>query len=593
MTKVVVSETALREMLREAMFNKEFAGWSSNDEGPVEVDPNVDPSQAVTDPINPSFKPQTRTEFGVAVNQLVKNLPDTQMPGLYDTVKTAIDQKEEQEEEEEDQMKLKQAAAGQGVKEENVAEAQVRRAVRKLVDEAMVNGVWVDPADAEADEEEGEEVASTPGRPRRGAYKSTAIGGMTDVSGASFDEIAKELGFSVAGAKQAVDKALQKAQWLAQEIDPDDLDDIVLTAMNEYIKFLTKSGDVTPADVQLMKDHPDIVCELEGFRDFLHNYIRKARKADEELVGQNVEDEEEEDMEEAPPRAASTPASPSVVAPEVSAPRGPAPAAAAPTNPAAAAAKAKRDKDTYKVYSPYKGRTVARVANKLFGTELGHNLPDGSGKSKFKGGDRVRVGREGDKLKVSSMDSDYSQTWDPIEQGQNQTEAFGRDRGGDWRSELVDDELDPVEDEYEMLPDEEQPVLTAPEVSAPPPPAPVPVPAASAPPPPPAAPVAKRGRKEKETYKVYSPYKGRTVARVLNKLYGTGPGHTLPDGTKSQFKGNDRVRVARDGEKLKVNAVDSDYSQTWDPVSQTEAFWKEHARVVKEALNKLLPKDKK
>jgi hypothetical protein len=326
MTTVVVTEKALREMVREAMFNKEFAGWSTHDDGPATVNAVVDPSAAVTDPINPNFKPQTKTEFGVAVNQLVKNLPDTQMPGLFDTVKTAIDQKEEKEDEEDME---KQAAQG-GTKQ---VEESVRKTVRQIL--ARINPRWNaaqtlaeakppkvlgpvvgplppvtripagvhgaeyerrkakyqgdlkaimgKPEVEEPEEAELEEPGEEPKKKR--AYKKTAIGGMSDVSGASFEDIAKELGFSVAGAKQAVDKALEKAQFLAQGMDDDDREILILNSMNDYIKYLAKSDELSAADVQLMKDHPDIVRELDGFREFLHNAIRRQRKA-----GQKVED---------------------------------------------------------------------------------------------------------------------------------------------------------------------------------------------------------------------------------------------------------------------------------------------------------------
>jgi hypothetical protein len=108
---------------------------------------------------------------------------------------------------------------------------------------------------------------------------------MVDVGGASFEEIAKELDFSVAGAKQAVDKALEKAKWLAQDIAEDDLEIMVLTTMNDYVNMLAKSGELSAADVQLMKDHPDIVRELDGFREFLATAIKRMRKQ-----GQKVED---------------------------------------------------------------------------------------------------------------------------------------------------------------------------------------------------------------------------------------------------------------------------------------------------------------
>jgi hypothetical protein len=339
MTKVVVTDKALRELVREAMFNKEFSGWSSNEEGPAAVNPVVDQSAPVTDPVNPNFTPQTKTEFGVAVNQLVKNLPDTEMPGLFTTVKTAIDKEEENKEE--DDMEKKAAQGGTTQVEE-----AVRKAIRKEL--AKMNPRWsknlrearpkefgpvvgplppvtkipagvhggeymrkfnkhhgdlktmlgkdVDAVVPEPEEvppsEENPEATETPGVSstdtpeigKRGAYKSTAIGNMADVNGASFEKIATELGFSVAGAKQAVDKALEKAQWIGQELEEDDREILVLTAMNDYIKYLTKSGELTSADIQLMKDHPSIVRELDGFREFLHNAIRRTRKAGQTLV---------------------------------------------------------------------------------------------------------------------------------------------------------------------------------------------------------------------------------------------------------------------------------------------------------------------
>ena len=331
MTTVVVTDKALREMVREAMFNKEFSGWSTESEGPAAVNAVVDPSAAVTDPINPNFRPQDKTEFGIAVNQLVKNLPDTKMPKLYDTVKDALD-KEEQKEDEED-MDTKAAQGGTKQVEEAVrkvvrgilsdinprwqlTEAPPRKEPGPVVGDlppvkkipAGVHGAEYmrrrekyqgdlkkilgktdldapEPEEPDLDADAPESAEATPEPAKRRAYKGTAIGGMSDVGGASFEEIAKELGFSVAGAKQAVDKALEKAQFLAQGMDEDDREILVLNAMNDYIAMLNKTGELAPADVQLMKDHPDIVRELDGFREFLHNAIRRQRKA-----GQKLED---------------------------------------------------------------------------------------------------------------------------------------------------------------------------------------------------------------------------------------------------------------------------------------------------------------
>ncbi len=489
MPKVTVTEKALRELVREAMFNPGFAGWSSNEDGPASVNPNTDPSIAVTDPINPNFTPQTKTEFGVAVNQLVKNLPDNQMPELYDTVKTAIDQKEEKEDE--DEMDKKARAGGTGVEGPETpaiskAEEAVRRGIRNIL--AGINPRWsspriaeaapknfgpvtgplppvkkipagehggeynrkkekyhndlkkilgkvdpdavekepdIDPEDPEVAPESGEgEIAAAPSsadlatsEPKK-AKKGTALGGMTDVSGATFEDIAKDLGFSVAGAKQAVDKALEKAQFLAQDMDDDDREILVLTSMNDYIKYLNKSGELTAADIQLMKDHPDVVRELDGFREFLHNAIRRQRKSDQELdnplsddsdrITIKSPDEGGVDAEEAEEESPTTlrglggqrPGDPTPVPPEPGA--------------------AKKAKDNYKVY-PFKGkRSVVRVGGKLYGTGENGSLADG-GNTQFKGGERANIAKDGDKLTVSKPDSDHSQSWDPVEEASRPT----------------------------------------------------------------------------------------------------------------------------------------------------------------------------
>jgi hypothetical protein len=102
---------------------------------------------------------------------------------------------------------------------------------------------------------------------------------QTDVGGASFKQIAQELGYaSESGAKQAAEKAMAKVKFAAG-MDPDQLQIVVLTAMSDYIDFLNKSGELTPADVQLMKDHPNIVSELDGFREFLDKYVKREMKA--------------------------------------------------------------------------------------------------------------------------------------------------------------------------------------------------------------------------------------------------------------------------------------------------------------------------
>jgi hypothetical protein len=52
---------------------------------------------------------------------------------------------------------------------------------------------------------------------------------------------------------------------------------MVLRAMKDYIDLLYSSGEVEPEEYELMLNNPDIVRELDGFREFLSTYIREER----------------------------------------------------------------------------------------------------------------------------------------------------------------------------------------------------------------------------------------------------------------------------------------------------------------------------
>lgn len=312
---MTVSETALRELVREALNNQKFGSVIVEDnDAVVNVSNVVDSSAAVTDPGDPNYVPNNRVELQVAIKALSDDLPDEKVPDVYQKLVGALNvSKEKNEVESEDKMK----------KEETKVESIVRAAIRKhLQEQESITQAYPPPRKfSKKPKNFGPVVGPLPpvqkipagvhgGEYNRRADKQKAdlqkalkktnieddFGGgksadealpkgpkntmMTDVSGASFQEIADELGFSVAGAKQAVDKALQKAQWVGSmsETNPEDLEIIVLTSMNDYIKMLSKTGELSAADIQLMKDHPDIVRELDGFREFLDRAVRKARK---------------------------------------------------------------------------------------------------------------------------------------------------------------------------------------------------------------------------------------------------------------------------------------------------------------------------
>lgn len=275
MKKITVSEAAVREFVNEALDGNHLGDLPAFDEQlPVNVNKVVDPSAAVTDLINPDFVPQTKPELEVSFRQLMKSVPVDDIADVYKSIRLMVNDIHSREEEgEEGTMTTK-------TRSKSSIEESIRKTVRSLLSEINpkfdMSYSGTDYGDSDDDDDD-----DTEKKPKR-AYKTTALGNMADVDGESFESIAKKLGFSVAGAKQAVDKALEKARFLAQ-IDEDDKEILVLTAMNDYIKMLSKGGTLSAADVKLMKDHPDIVRELDGFREFLHTHVRRARRKDAKL----------------------------------------------------------------------------------------------------------------------------------------------------------------------------------------------------------------------------------------------------------------------------------------------------------------------
>jgi hypothetical protein len=330
MTPVVVSKSAIRDLVNEALDGGHLGDLRLPEDPPIMADPVVDPSAAQTDPLNALFVPQTKPELDVAVKELTKDVPIGKVPAFYKALEAALDTGALDTEEEK---KMKKLIDKQQV--ENVRRT-VRGQLKKMLEASQLPPIKKIPFGVHGSEymarfqKSRDDLASNLARSRftdssddrdeeedlgpKRAYKATAIGGMNDVSGASFETIAKELssslraeaeaelaaakasgdknamkaaqdkktGSSVAGAKRVADEALTKARFLAQ-LDDDDREIMVLTAMNDYIAMLRKSGELSAADVQLMKDHPNIVGDLDGFREFFHTVAKRAMRGKNKL----------------------------------------------------------------------------------------------------------------------------------------------------------------------------------------------------------------------------------------------------------------------------------------------------------------------
>jgi hypothetical protein len=288
----------LRKLVRETMMNP-TVGWQSTSDlsdSPATVSAVVDPSAALTDPGNENFRPSNRKELRAAISNLIDDISDDGAEDFFDAVKDVIDKNSQED---------------KNMKNDKKVEETIRREIRRILSEAkpkkspeftVTNPRGIKPTVVPAGVHGGEWMKSHEKRkasiakslnkmdldkdaedmvradaPAAGRERKNVM--QTDVGGASFKDIANELGYaSESGAKQAAEKAMAKARF-ASNMDADDLQLLSLYAMKDYIDFLKGSGELTSTDVQLMLDHPTIVSELDGFREFFDKYMKRAMKA--------------------------------------------------------------------------------------------------------------------------------------------------------------------------------------------------------------------------------------------------------------------------------------------------------------------------
>jgi|688.fasta_scaffold03138_30 hypothetical protein len=302
MNSIVITESALREFLRE-MLDSPSTNSHLDGNMPVRISPVVAPDAAEVNSANSNFTPQNKVELLSALRTIC-NVEDDQVPAVYIAVKDALEKQ------------------GEEMKNTQV-ESTIRATVRKLLSEISASEkrqmaadkLWselpkVDPSTYPQVTKVDPGVSSKSGTPAEQKAKfeknksqlqktfstmkmsdledeaeSEPTGRknvmMTDVGGSSFKEIAKELGFAAeSGAKQAVEKALEKAKLVTKMdlFDPDTLEILVLQSMSDYIDVLSSTGELTPQEVKMLKDNPAIVRTLDGFREFLDKDLRKAKK---------------------------------------------------------------------------------------------------------------------------------------------------------------------------------------------------------------------------------------------------------------------------------------------------------------------------
>lgn len=276
MTKVIREET-LRRIVTTLLEDKTL--------GPamINVNPVVDPSAAVTDPSNQNFKPGSKAELNVALTALVNNLSDDKIGSVYDSVRDAFDSPEDEGKKE--------------MKRDTHSEQVIRLAVRKLMNEIsgddaraayLAGGGKITKLPSSATS-----YARGPKSPAVAKLRAelekmpddsdadqASVGSnlmVGDVGGMGLKELAAEFGFkNPNGVLQWINRVLDKVRGRVENFE--ELQVLTLEILNDYINELAAASEpeLTPHDVQLMKDNPQMVAELDSFRVYLNNRLRKA-----------------------------------------------------------------------------------------------------------------------------------------------------------------------------------------------------------------------------------------------------------------------------------------------------------------------------
>lgn len=241
-----VTKGAIREYVADAL---KPTSPTESDPQPANVSAVVDPQKFDTDPTSDTHKPKDRRELKASMTSLLGDVSDDNAASAYDTIKTSLEKEKEKRD-----------------KDMEKSEAIIRKTIRAIIAEEM--SFNEDHDDGDSDETEAPNQSS--------------------LEGATFEKIAKEAGFSIAGAKQFVEKAMKRFKFMFQMMqeEPEDVEIFVLENMVKYIDYLASSDELQPDEVELLKAHPKVIEELPGFREFLHKAIRK------EMKNTDIDDEE-------------------------------------------------------------------------------------------------------------------------------------------------------------------------------------------------------------------------------------------------------------------------------------------------------------
>lgn len=285
MGKIITTRDVVRQLVEQAV-------GLTHPEGPHEKNPAVinEPAPAEDVPITPvdaqldqeivtappvddeEYEPASVVELGQAALALARQVPPEKIVEFYKEIKKLVEATIESKKKDDEAPKDKPKNSEE-TDVDKIQEMRIRAAVRRVLSEAG----------------SGEGEGGYEGR--RGTKKK----GAREIS---LDDVAKEVGLGAAsGARQLINKAAQKAKFLI-DMPEDERSEIILRAAGDYVDYLEKLDSeasenpeladqegMSAEDAAFMRQHPEYIQELDGFREHLRKYwlaaMRKAGVKDE------------------------------------------------------------------------------------------------------------------------------------------------------------------------------------------------------------------------------------------------------------------------------------------------------------------------
>ncbi len=340
MAKAVVSESAIRELLKEALDN--VGAMSFDASAPVAPSAVVDRTSMELDfdPIEVKSLPRKKDELIIMVRNLLDGVEDDQSPELYKRIKDVVAGDDPGKK---DFGQAQELPPGTNPVDRSITsmkrESKLVDAIKNIVEEALsealpfgfgkgkmkLGGQFQHPSDEEEgpqddfrarggsvgdefkadgtvnfnpdedisdpeeleavlakmtksawDPEDDDDAEPAAPAPKGSPKKRVDLGTGYGVDGDTFEKIGEKLGFTPEAAKKAVTTAVERFKVL-HTMDPDDYEELVLTGVNEYVDMLAKTGELSDEEEQFLRDHPDqFIFASETFRKFFNKYVKRA-----------------------------------------------------------------------------------------------------------------------------------------------------------------------------------------------------------------------------------------------------------------------------------------------------------------------------